>query len=1326
MLIDRYPLRQRLRRLGDITKGGHERHKRLSRLEEEIERSVERVKQRRDGRPKVEYDDELPICARRAEIAEAIRHNQVVIVCGETGSGKSTQLPKICLELGRGVTGMIGHTQPRRIAARSVAARVAEELGTTLGEDVGFKIRFTDSTSPGTYIKLMTDGILLAETQNDRRLNQYDTLIIDEAHERSLNIDFLLGYVKQLLARRGDLKLIITSATIDATRFARHFGNKQGPAPVVEVSGRTYPVELRHRPLLAGDDDVDDVDWLTGLTDAVDELARIDRGDMLIFLPTERDIHEATKVLRSRDIPGDGGTRSTEILPLYARLPMSQQQKIFNPGKRRRIVLATNVAESSLTVPGIRYVIDTGTARIARYSARSRTQRLPIEPIAQASADQRMGRCGRIGPGVCIRLYGEADYESRDRYTAPEIQRSNLASVILQAVSLGLGELDDFPLLDPPKPAAIRDGYKTLYELGAIDEERQLTDLGWRLSKLPVDPRIGRMILAADEENCLSEMLIIASALEIRDPRDRPAEKQGEADQAHARHAHEESDFLVYLNLWDFYHGLKQKLSRSQLRKACVQNFLSANRMREWIDIHRQLLQIVAQAGLKLHRRRDSAGKRGQAPRGQGSSEDESRLARSQSPFSADLYDAVHRAVLTGLLSSIGLRSTKFEYTASGGTKFALWPGSALFQKKPKWVVAAELVETGRRYLRTCARIDPRWIEPLAEHVVKRTYADPHWDARSDMAMVFEKVSLFGLIIVPRRRTRLEPIDPPTARQLFIADGLVKGAVKLKAPFLRHNQELVAEMERLGRKLRRTDFVLGEWSQVDFYDARIPHDVCDTAALNRWRNDAERENRHLLFMTPHDVVREEERLAEGEGYPDAITTGSVQLPVDYQFKPGSDDDGVNVLVPIEQVDRVDARRLGWLVPGLLEAKVVALIKSLPKPLRRNLVPAPDTARRVVDQLQFGQGALLQSVATLLSQLGGARITVADFDESRVPDELKMNVQVRDADGKLVAHGRELHDVQHQLREVTSKTIEQIDEGPWHRDAVTRWDFDRLPEQVDVRRDGLTLKAYPMLVDQGDSVALRVSDTLDEAEYVSRHGLTRLFFLTCRRELRAQVAWFPDVEPMRLHAATIAEFDLREELAVLLAHLSMHVTGERTNEANDVLPRTLEEFQCRVDEAKGRIGLTVQEAAGVMPSLLERYHKARLAVENGRSSRWTYAIDDMQEQIGRLMGPRFLIRTPWPWLQQYPRYFRAIEARVDALRSGHQRRDEQATQEMRSHWEAYDVMVRQHADLGIHDPELELLRWMLEEYRVSLLAQKLGTSVPVSAKRIAKQWEKVRQ
>jgi len=1281
MLADRHRLRRQLRAIRADGDAGKPVQRRLQRWRDELARSIALVDARRKAVPPLRYPQDLPICANRDPIAAAIREHPVVIVCGETGSGKSTQLPKICLELGRGIEGMIGHTQPRRIAARSVAARVAEELGSPLGQAVGFKIRFAEAVRPTTLVKVMTDGMLLAECQADPFLEQYDTIILDEAHERSLNIDFLLGYVKRLLPKRRGLKLIITSATIDAARFADHFRSPRGPAPVIEVSGRSYPVEIRWRPLVP-DEEGRESDLEDALGDAVDELARIDSGDILLFMPTERDIHELAKALRGRLLPGDRPGRATEILPLYARLSIQEQQRIFQPHGHRRIVIATNVAESSLTVPGIRYVIDPGTARISRYSARTRTQRLPIEPISRASADQRAGRCGRVAPGICIRLYDEEDFLSRERFTPPEIQRSNLASVILQTKAMRLGEIERFPFLDPPRAEAIREGYATLAELAALDERRELTEIGRQLSRLPVDPRIGRMILAARDENCLSEVLVIAAALELQDPRERPLEKQQAADACHAQFADADSDFLGYLKLWDFYHRLKGQLSRSQLRKACRQNFLSHNRMREWVDIHLQLLGLVAEAGMRPGPRRDQ-------------------------------YDPIHRAVLTGLLSSVAVRGEGPQYTVAGNRKALLWPGSGVCGAKPAWVVGAEVVETANRYLRCCARIDPRWIESLAGHLVHRSYSDVGWDRTSASATALERVSLFGLTIVSGRRVRYGPIDPAASRELLIRQGLVEGQIDLPLEFHEHNRRLVEELERLQAKLRRNDLLLPEWRRFEFYDERIPADAYDGPRLVQWLDAARRDQPRVLHMSKSDLIGEQCSEVACADFPDAIPVAGQPMPLEYRFEPGAEDDGITLTVPVEALNQVDRQGLDWLVPGLLEQKLTALIRALPKELRRNLAPAAEHARQAAAMIRFGKGDLLAAAAAALGRLSGQRIPPQAFRAEKLPPELRMNLRVVDQGGQLLASGRDADEVCRRLGQETAATIAALDDPQWNRDGLRAWDFGDLPEVVEIRRGGLVVQAHPMLVDRQESLALRLAESPERAERETRRALERLFFFAAARELKTQAQWLPSRDTMELHARLLPGFVFAQHVAELMAARAVAPAG--------AIPRSKGEFDRFVSAGRERIGLAVQEVSKLLGPLLEAHHQARLALQQHRSPRWQYALDDIRAQLDRLAPAGFLTSTPWQWLVHYPRFFRAIPIRLEALRSGGLARDRQHCDEIAQRWRAFAERADEQARLGVEDPVLMHHQWMLEEYRVSLFAQRLGTSIPVSAKRLDQHW-----
>jgi len=1290
---DRHRLRRWLRQIHEAQKAGKPHDQLLARLTHDLEHSKAVREARRRNVPKLDFDELLPITARKEEIAAAIAANPVVIVCGETGSGKSTQLPKICLSMGRGIEGMIGHTQPRRIAARTVAARLAEELRAPLGQQVGYKIRFNDHTNAQTLVKLMTDGILLAESQSDRFLDHYDTIILDEAHERSLNIDFLIGYLKRLLPRRPNLKLVITSATIDATRFAEHFATHAGPAPVIEVSGRTYPVEVRYQPLEASDDEIEP-DVHRAVADVAEELCSSAAGDILIFMPTERDIHECAKALRGRC------RSSVEVLPLYARLSNAEQQKVFKPHNGRRIVIATNVAESSLTVPGIRYVIDPGTARISRYSSRTKMQRLPIEAISQASADQRKGRCGRVGPGICIRLYSEENFLSRERFTAPEIQRTNLASVVLQSEALNLGAIEEFPFLDPPRPEAVRDGYRTLFELGAMDDQQKLTRYGRRLARLPVDPRVGRMVLAGHAENCLHEILIIAAALEIQDPRQRPHDQASAADSAHAQFDHPDSDFLAHLKLWDWYHQLKDDLSRSKLEKACKQNFLSPLRMREWLDVHRQLVDMIGQ------------GARGQGAPAAGDDSEKMTIGPRR-----DDYAAIHRALLSGLLSNVAQRGDSFEYTVAGGGKSHVWPGSGVFETKPKWIVGAEQIETTKRYLRTIARIDPGWIESLAKHLIKRSHFDPHWDSRAEQVMAYEKVSLFGLVITPRRRVRYGPIDSPHARRLFIQHALVEGDLRTRGNFLEHNQNLLERVHGWEAK-SRMELLRSEDTRFEFYDRIIPPLVFDAQSFEKWRRDAERSNKQLLVMTPADLLADPKDEVDDREYPDALNVEQMKLPLKYTFDPGADDDGITLTVPQEGLNLIDRHTIGWLVPGLLEEKVTALVKSLPKVVRTRFVPVPDTVKKVLEQIRFGQGSIQAAVAEALSRLAGIPVRIDSFQDHKLPDHLRMNVRVVDDKGKSQAHGRDLLELQKQLGEQSVARHGAIDNVQWRRDGITRWDFGDLPASVDLSRGNVALKGYPALVDRGESVSLRLLDLSQRAERETRLGLRRLFYLAGHRELETQVTWLPNLNQLLLFGSGLGDAGyIKRQLAELVA--------DRAFLGDDPLPRDQPSFERQLKQGRNRIGAAVQDVMKLAGPLFRGYHDARLAIERLTPVQYQYLADDLKSQLDHLTVHDFLTHTPWAWLQHYPRYLRGMTMRVDKLLSGRRAQDQTNYDELEPRWAAYLERYRQHREHDLFDPALVQYRWMFEEWRVSLFAQELGTSQSISAKRLDKQWGEVR-
>lgn len=1277
---DRYGLRRRLRDLQRAARAGKASGRQLSRLVEDVAGSIERRAQRRQTLPRPRFPEELPVAAQRRTIADAIRGRATVIVCGQTGSGKSTQLPKICLELGLGVDGMIGHTQPRRIAARSIATRIAAELGSPLGQHVGFKVRFADTVGDRTFIKVMTDGILVAELGHDRFLEQYDAIIIDEAHERSLNIDVLLGAIRRLQPRRPDLKLIIASATLDAERFSEHFADRSGPAPIVSVSGRTYPVEVRHQPpdTLEDGGELDAV--RRAVLDAVDEVTGHGRGDILIFMPTERDINETAKALRRHAIPGDDARRRTEILPLYARLSVASQNRVFQPARHRRIVIATNVAESSLTVPGIRYVIDEGTARISRYAARSKLQRLPIEPISQASAEQRKGRCGRVGPGLCIRLFSAEDLAARDAHTQPEILRTNLAAVILRMDAARLGRVEDFPFLDPPRPAMVRDGYDTLREIGALDERGQLTGIGRRLADLPVDPRIGRMILAAHEEDCLNEVLMIASALECEDPRLRPPDHAADADAAHERFRHEDSDFLAFLAIWDFCQDLKHKLSRSRFRVACERHYLSHQRIREWTDLHRQLLDLVGQAGLPVRPRRDDA-------------------------------DAIHRALLAGLLSNIALKTDRFEYTGAGGKKLRLWPGSSQFDRRPQWIVAAEQLETTQRYARTVARVQPAAIEPLAAHLVQRSYDDPRWDRRSGHVVAFEKVSLYGLPIVPRRRVHYGGVDPPGARALFIHHALVLGELDTPIDVLDHNRRVIAEVEALEARTRRRDLLADEGARFAFYEGRLPPDVCNVPSLRRWLKSMRRRRANVLHMTRADVLAADPGDHLDGAFPDRLACGDAELPLTYRYAPGAPEDGITLTVPLPCMRRLDPIRLSWLVPGRVREKVIELIRSLPKPLRQHFVPAPDFADALLREGLATDTDIEAAVAARLQATGGVPVRRADFQLEKLPPHLRLRYCIVDADGRAIAAGRELGDLMSQLARARRGPVDGVIDRRWHRDGLRRWDCGDLPADVTIVVAGVAMKMVPTLVDTGETVALRLLDDADAAARAHHAALRRLVVIEIGAAIRHQIDLLADFERWALwHAPLGTAARLKQDLVDLVA--------DRAMKGDPAAVRGPAAFEALANVAWNGIAAGLAEVAPRVAAVLEHMHRLDLVLTEMTALPWQEAVEDVREQVAGLLGPRFLVDTPWEWLAQVPRYLTAAERRLRKVaRDRDLRRDQGLALEVSAYAAAHQVLAARCRDAGRHVPEVARLGWMIEEYRVSRFAQELGTAIPVSPKRL---------
>jgi ATP-dependent helicase HrpA len=1337
-----------LARLPDVETGAQQR----AGFARELTQAEGRVAERRARVPAIVYPDDLPVSQRREEIAKAIAENQVVVICGETGSGKTTQLPKICLGLGRGVAGMIGHTQPRRIAARSVAQRIAEELGSRLGELVGYKVRFGDKTGPGTFIKVMTDGILLAETQGDRNLDQYDTLIIDEAHERSLNIDFLLGYVKTLLLRRKDLKVIITSATIDPQRFAEHFAGvapghgREGspasggspmprPAPIVMVSGRTYPVEVLYRPPPAHEelDELDD-DMQRAILHAVDEAASYGDGDILVFLSGEREIRETAELLRKHHVPGDP---STAILPLYAKLSAEEQMRVFQPHAGRRIVLSTNVAETSLTVPGIRFVVDVGFARISRYAPRTKVQRLEIEPVARASCDQRKGRCGRLGPGVCVRLYTEQDYLARPQYTDPEIVRANLASVILQMESLRLGAVDRFPFLDPPNPQAVKDGYETLHELGAMDEKRQMLAIGRELAKLPIDPRIGRMILASRKEGCLEEALVIASALSVQDPRDRPMEKADQADQTHSVFKDPKSDFMSYLRLWAAYRDQKRHLSGSKLRRWCKENFLSFVRLREWEDIHNQLTELVVGMTEPPSSRGEGRGAVSRATpahagtRERGASDqrrrEPARAARMGNPglregaqprrpgdrTPDETYNAIHRALLTGLLGSIGVKTETGEYAAGRNVKFNIFPGSTLFKAGPRWVMAAELVRTTKLYARTVAGILPEWIEELGSHLVKRTYSEPHWSRQAGRVLAYERVTINGLELVARRRVHFGPIDPVASREIFIHHALVEGDLETRAPFFSHNMGLVEQIRELEVRTRRTTLLADAQQRFAFYDSRVPNEIITAGAFEHWRFAETKKNPRLLFMSLQDLVASDAALPTKDQFPDEIDAGPVVLPLAYRFESGHEADGVTVRVPVEALGQLSPERFVWLVPGHLREKVETIVRGLPKEFRRILPPASALAQKCIEGLKFADGSLIEHLRACILKATTVDVRKEALAQVPLPPYLLMRFEVIGADDRIMTAGRDLAAIKAQLRQELKSGL-LASEKTYAREGIKQWDFGDLPERVEIDRFGVAFAAFPGIVDQQTSVALKLFDTFDAATAATRAGTRRLFMFEAAEPLKRHTGYLPGIERMALQYATLGS---AQQLKALIQEL----IADRAFIGDQLPLRSEKEFVFRVGLGIDRLGAAVEEVMALVGGVLTGFQQVQFALAQAKSPAQAQSVDDVREQLGALTPNDFLISTPYQWLRHYPRYFQAILLRLQKMSGPGMTRDARNMGEITPLWRGYHELEKRKKELGLSQARIVEYRWMIEEMRVSLFAQELRTAVPVSIKRIQELW-----
>ncbi|MBC8751079.1 MULTISPECIES: ATP-dependent RNA helicase HrpA [Paraburkholderia] len=1309
--------------------------------------------------PPITFPEALPVSGRRDEIGRAIAENQVVIVSGETGSGKTTQLPKICLALGRGLgaggNGLIGHTQPRRIAASATGRRIAEELGTPFGDVVGYKVRFNDNLAPGASVKLMTDGILLAETQTDPLLNAYDTLIIDEAHERSLNIDFLLGYLKEILRKRRDLKLIVTSATIDADRFARHFGSDDKPAPVIEVSGRLYPVEMRYRPVVEDSPAVKaaqgtsgatssgrertktqretDRDLMEAIVDAVDELCREGPGDVLVFLPGEREIRDAAEALRKHHPP------HTEILPLFARLSAAEQERVFRASNARRIVLATNVAETSLTVPGIRYVVDTGLARVKRYSYRNKVEQLQVESISQAAANQRAGRCGRVADGICIRLYEESDFQGRARFTDPEILRSSLASVILRMKSLHLTAIETFPFIEPPPGRAISDGYQLLNELGAVDDDNQLTPLGRELARLPLDPRVGRMILAARDQQALKEVLVIASALSVQDPRDRPIEAQEQADQAHRRFADERSEFLQWLKIWNWFdEAIAHKKSNRQLRDECRKNFLSQLRLREWRDVHSQLLTVVREHGWRLNEAEAT-------------------------------FEQIHLALLTGLLGNLGLKADDEPYyLGARGIKFYLWPGSALVKKAGKWVMAAELVETSRLYARCIAKIEPEWVEKVGAHLLKKSLSEPHWEKRAAQVSAFERAMLYGLPIYHRRRVAFGKQDPARARELFIRGALVEGEFDTKLAFFAHNRKLLADIEQLEHKSRRQDVLVDDELIYAFYDQALPDGIHTGASFERWYRDKVKrsgqaeDKLRLLYLSRDDLMRHEAAGVTTDLFPKRLMMAGIEMALTYHFEPGTPRDGVTLAMPLFALNQVDARRCEWLVPGMLKEKAQLLLKSLPQKLRRHCVPLPEYAAGFAERhnaQRFGAGGLLEALIADVREQTQVAMKQSDFKLETLPAHLFMNFKVIDEHGRQLAMGRNLSQLRAELGAQAQQHFQRLVSGAAGAaladagggvatparsadlapsgasrgkgaaaprsatpdaapatalyENLTTWNFGKLPELLEIRRGGQTLFGYPALVDRGTHCDVEVFDSPEEAARIHRAGLRRLFALQLKEPIKYLEKNLPGLREM---AMQFMPRGTQEELRDQLIDTALDRAC-----LQDPLPDDDASFHTRRDEGRSRLTLLAQEISRLVGQILGEY--ASLTKKLLQAKPFAAAYADLQSQLDGLIGKRFVVDTPYAQLAHFPRYLKGMALRIDKLRADAMR-DARQFAEFQPLLQHYQRAVSQRG--GVVDPRLAEFRWLLEELRVSLFAQELRTPMPVSVKRLQKVWESMQR
>lgn len=1297
LLNDQVRLRGQLERLRRIRNDRRIFDLRSEELVKEIIASIDQVKRRRESIPPINFPENLPVSEKRAQIASIIRDHQVVILAGETGSGKTTQIPKICLELGYGAKGLIGHTQPRRLAAHAVAGRIADELEVELGKEVGFQVRFFDNTTPDSLVKLMTDGILLAEIQQDRNLQKYEVLIIDEAHERSLNIDFLLGYLHQLLPKRPDLKIVITSATIDVERFSQHFNN----APIISVSGRTFPVDVVYRPINAESYESDSREqagdgepMISSILDAIFEIESKEKsvqklpGDILVFLSGEREIRDVSIELRKHSF------RGTEVLPLYARLSPTEQARIFSPHSGRRIILATNVAETSLTVPGIVYVIDTGYARISRYSAQSKVQRLPVERISQASANQRAGRCGRVSHGTCFRLYSEEDFASRPLFTDPEIQRTNLSAVILQMLMLGLGNIGAFPFIEKPDQKAVNNGFKLLFELGAIDKERNLTNIGKIMAQIPADPRLARMLIEGDSRNCLMEMLIIVSALCVQDPREFPAENRQSARDKHIQFAHPESDFLTWVHLWSDFESNRQVFSQSAIRQYCKRNFLSFLRMREWRETHRQLHLACLQLGFRESQRPDM-------------------------PLSIQEvdYESVHRSIIKGSLNQLGLKSDDGLYIGSRGRKFSIFPTSCLFKKSPKWIVTAELIETSRLYATLAARIQPEWAVDAAPGLLKYEYSEVHWEKERGQVIAYARISLFGLPLIERKKFAYATIDPVMSREVFIRDALVGGELKGNVEFLKHNNALMEELQRQEEKQRRPDLIAGNDKIYEYYASRVPPDICDARSLQNWLKIGRQKNGRLLFMEREDLLLREMEGPSLSDFPDEIRVQNNALPITYRFEPGSADDGANIQIPQRVLNQLKAADIDWAIPGQLRDRCIAILKGLPKGLRKNFIPVPDFVDGFLDSINlvYPDIAKRRGLKDLLREYAKAKngvdIDRKTIDEVGLPQHLSPSLTIVNDNGKEVARSQSLQELQQNHIVLTQERATQVSQHPLEQDGIMDWNFGSLPFEVNIQ-SVVQYQLFPALVDKGCSVSIELQDNPHLAERLTKMGLCRLLMFRTPQQKGLISRQLRTLEKKLALKAANTAIDFGEETTLAIYQNAFELNSTP-------LPRDEIAFERMLVHGKSRLIETAELFASLAERIVDELFQIRRQLKLLEKPEFNGAKYDISQQIESLIYPGYVLQTPFEWLVEYPRYLKAIELRMDKL-------PQQLSKDIE-----YAGIVRafQERLCDIKDDvpnrnRKDELRWMIEELRVSLYAQTLKTKIPISETRLQKKFQEI--